>query len=76
MRATLPDADQVALLSVPGVSVGRGARRHRAASDGDSDAVARFLLTQTSARDLEITAHSLEDAFIALTGRQRPLRET
>ena len=33
----------------------------------DSDATARFLLTQTAAHDLEITAHSLEDAFIALT---------
>ena len=35
---------------------------------GDSDAVARQLLTQTPARDLEITARGLEDAFIALTG--------
>ena len=33
----------------------------------DSDATARHLLTQTAAHDLEITAHSLEDAFIALT---------
>jgi hypothetical protein len=30
--------------------------------------VARRLLTQTPARDLEITARGLEDAFIALTG--------
>ena len=34
----------------------------------DSDAVARYLLTQTSARDLEIIARGIEDAFIALTG--------
>ncbi len=33
----------------------------------DSDAVARHLLTTTSAKDLEITARGLEDAFIALT---------
>jgi ABC-2 type transport system ATP-binding protein len=33
----------------------------------DSDAVARYLLNQTSAHDLEITARNLEDAFIALT---------
>jgi ABC-2 type transport system ATP-binding protein len=33
----------------------------------DSDATARYLLTQTPARDLEIAAHSLEDAFLALT---------
>jgi ABC-2 type transport system ATP-binding protein len=34
----------------------------------DSDAAARYLLTQTAARDLEITARGIEDAFIALTG--------
>lgn len=33
----------------------------------DSDAVARHLLTETPARDLEITARGLEDAFVALT---------
>ena len=33
----------------------------------DSDAVARYLLTETAARDLEITAHGLEDAFLSLT---------
>jgi ABC-2 type transport system ATP-binding protein len=37
---------------------------------GDTDAVARWLLTQTSARDLEITSRGLEEAFIALTGDQ------
>jgi ABC-2 type transport system ATP-binding protein len=30
--------------------------------------VARLLLNQTSARDLEITSRGLEEAFIALTG--------
>ena len=34
----------------------------------DSDAVARYLLTSTPARDLEITARGIEDAFLALTG--------
>ena len=34
----------------------------------DSDAVARYLLNETDARDLEITAHGLEDAFLSLTG--------
>jgi ABC-2 type transport system ATP-binding protein len=33
----------------------------------DSDAVARYLLTTTAARDVEIVAHNLEDAFLALT---------
>ena len=34
----------------------------------DSDAVARFLLTETDARDLEVTSRGLEDAFLSLTG--------
>jgi len=36
----------------------------------DSDAAARYLLTHTDARDLEITAKALEDAFINLTSDQ------
>ncbi|MGH3400385.1 MAG: ABC transporter ATP-binding protein [Streptosporangiaceae bacterium] len=34
----------------------------------DSDEVARYLLSRTKARDLEITARGIEEAFIALTG--------
>jgi ABC-2 type transport system ATP-binding protein len=34
----------------------------------DSDEVARYLLTATAAHDVEIVAHNLEDAFLALTG--------
>jgi ABC-2 type transport system ATP-binding protein len=30
--------------------------------------VARYLLTRTSARDLEIAARGIEEAFLALTG--------
>ncbi|MDP5228266.1 MULTISPECIES: ABC transporter ATP-binding protein [Arthrobacter] len=33
----------------------------------ESDAVLRFLLTETDAHDLEVTANNLEDAFVALT---------
>jgi ABC-2 type transport system ATP-binding protein len=33
----------------------------------DSDAVAKYLLTATEAHDVEIVAHNLEDAFLALT---------
>jgi len=33
----------------------------------DSDTVARYLLTRTKARDLEVTAENLEEAFVALT---------
>jgi ABC-2 type transport system ATP-binding protein len=72
VRATLPDADQIALLGVPGVTSVEVRGDTVLLRTGDSDATARFLLTQTPARDLEVTAHSLEDAFIALTGDETP----
>lgn len=34
----------------------------------DSDAVARYLLTETDAHDIEIVSRGLEDAFLSLTG--------
>ena len=37
----------------------------------DSDGVARYLLTDTAARDIEITSKNLEDAFLSLTGADR-----
>jgi ABC-2 type transport system ATP-binding protein len=42
----------------------------------DSDAVARYLLTSTPARDLEIIARGIEDAFLALTGDAAPTPAT
>jgi ABC-2 type transport system ATP-binding protein len=69
VRATLPDADSAALARLGGVDNVeiRGDQVYVHAKD--SDAVARYLLTETGARDLEITAHGLEDAFLSLTGR-------
>jgi ABC-2 type transport system ATP-binding protein len=69
VRATLPDADSAALAGIGGVdSVEvRGDQVYVHAKDSDS--VARYLLNETGARDLEITAHGLEDAFLSLTGR-------
>ena len=67
VRATLPDADQIALLGLPGVESVEVRGDAVLLRTTDSDATARHLLTQTAARDLEITAHSLEDAFVALT---------
>src|SRR3954454_16208229 len=74
VRATLPGADQVALLGVPGVASVEVRGDTVLLRTDDSDATARFLLTQTSARDLEVTAHSLEDAFLALTADTDPSR--
>jgi len=67
VRATLPAADPAELSALPGAESvevrGDTVRVHST----DSDAVARYLLTSTPARDLEITTRGLEDAFIALT---------
>ncbi len=67
IRATLPDADTGRLSGIGGVeSVEvRGDAVYVHAKD--TDAVARYLLTETTARDLEITARGLEDAFLSLT---------
>jgi ABC-2 type transport system ATP-binding protein len=68
VRATLSDAGRYRLADLPGVeSVDiRGEAVHVHATD--TDAVARHLLTETPAHDLEITARGLEDAFLTLTG--------
>jgi len=68
VRATLPDADRAALASLPGVEDVELRGDTVIVRAKDSDSVARHLLNNTAARDLEITAHNLEDAFLALTG--------
>ena len=67
VRASLVDADEKALRSIPGVDAVEVRPEGVLIRASDSDAVARYLLTKTAAKDLEITSHSLEDAFIALT---------
>jgi ABC-2 type transport system ATP-binding protein len=68
IRATLPGADETALRAIPGVDGVEVRGDTVLIRCGDSDTVARQLLTQTPARDLEITSRGLEDAFITLTG--------
>jgi ABC-2 type transport system ATP-binding protein len=69
IRATLPGADLDALGQLPGVS---GAERRGEAvvlSCSDSDAAIRALLAEhPEARDIEIAAAGLEEAFLQLTG--------
>ena len=67
VRATLPGADREGLERLPGVrSVEiRGDRVFLQTTD--SDAVARHMLTATSAHDVEILAHNLEEVFMTLT---------
>jgi ABC-2 type transport system ATP-binding protein len=68
VRATLPGATEAALRAIPGTGSVEVRGDTVLIHSGDSDAVARHLLTATPARDLEITARGIEDAFIALTG--------
>src|SRR5215472_5661997 len=68
VRATLPGASEAMLANVPGAETVEVRGETVLLQSTDSDATARYLLTQTEARDLEITARGIEDAFIALTG--------
>ncbi|MDG9677111.1 ABC transporter ATP-binding protein [Micromonospora sp. DH14] len=70
VRATLPGADQAALAALPGVDAVEVRGDSVLVRTGESDAVARHLLTRTAARDVEITSRNLEDAFLALTTTQ------
>jgi ABC-2 type transport system ATP-binding protein len=67
VRATLPGADQVGLAGLPGVRSVEVRGDTVLLSCDDSDAALRRLLQTTDARDVEVTAHNLEDAFVALT---------
>jgi ABC-2 type transport system ATP-binding protein len=67
VRVTMADPDQAALLAIPGTESVEVRGETVLLHASDSDAVARYLLTQTPARDMEITTRGLEDAFIALT---------
>ena len=68
VRATLPGATQGALQMIPGADSAEVRGDTVLIHSGDADKVARYLLTETAARDLEITSRGLEDAFLALTG--------
>ena len=67
VRATLPDAAEDELAGLPGVESVELRGDTVLVRGRDSDAVARYLLTRTDARDLEISSSNLEDAFVALT---------
>lgn len=67
VTAMLPGVDQSVLLALPGVDRVE-TRGDRVIVHGrDSDAVARYLLNDAHATDLEIVSRNLEDAFLALT---------
>ncbi|GAA3352041.1 ABC transporter ATP-binding protein [Amorphoplanes nipponensis] len=68
VRATLPGADEAALRGLPGVESVEVRGDSVYVHARDTDQVARYLLSETAARDLEITSRNLEQAFLALTG--------
>ena len=68
VRATLAGASEAVLRTIPGAESVEVRGETVLVHSNDSDAVARYLLTQTTAKDLEITARGIEDAFLALTG--------
>jgi ABC-2 type transport system ATP-binding protein len=68
VRATLLGASEAMLRDIPGAETVEIRGDTVLVHSTDSDATARYLLTDTSAKDLEITARGIEDAFLALTG--------
>jgi ABC-2 type transport system ATP-binding protein len=72
VRATLPGTDHSDVASrlaqVGGVESVEAHGESVVVRAKDSDAVARFLLTETDAHDLEVVSHGLEEAFLSLTG--------
>jgi ABC-2 type transport system ATP-binding protein len=74
IRATLPDADVASLRSLPGV---RDVERHGKTvvlTCADSDGALRALLAaEPDARDIEVHAAGLEDAFLELTADEPEL---
>ena len=76
VRATLPGADETKLHEIPGVDTVEVRGDTVLLHASDSDAVAKYLLNNTQARDLEITTRALEDAFIALTSDDSDVSRT
>jgi ABC-2 type transport system ATP-binding protein len=72
VRATWPGADESVLRALAGVESVEVRGDTVFVRGVDTDAVARFLLTRTAARDLEVTSRNLEDAFLALTAEDAP----
>jgi len=68
IRATLPDADLVALSALPGVSHAERRGESVSLSCSDSDTAIRALLARfADASDIEIAGAGLEEAFVELT---------
>jgi ABC-2 type transport system ATP-binding protein len=67
VRATIELPDMVAVRAIPGVTNVEQRGESLIVNCTNSDVVARYLLTATDARDVEISSQNLEAAFVALT---------
>jgi ABC-2 type transport system ATP-binding protein len=76
VRATLEEPDHRVLARLDGVDSVEVRGDTVLLHARDTDAVARYLLTQTGARNLEITARGIEEAFLTLTGDADETDET
>ncbi|MEP6766325.1 MAG: ABC transporter ATP-binding protein, partial [Gemmatimonadaceae bacterium] len=72
VRVTLEKADVAAIRAIPGVINIDQQGDSIVVNCSDSDVVARYLLTNTAARDLEVSSQNLEAAFVALTADSAP----
>jgi ABC-2 type transport system ATP-binding protein len=72
IRATMNDPSQAALAAIPGVESAEVRGDTVFLHARDTDAIARHLLNNTDARDLEITSRNLEQAFLTLTADDNP----
>ncbi|MDQ2667502.1 MAG: ABC transporter ATP-binding protein [Gemmatimonadota bacterium] len=73
VRATLDVVDVDAVRALEGVSAVEQRGGSVFIDCSNSDVVARYLLTSTTAHDVEISSQNLEAAFVALTSKQSPL---
>jgi ABC-2 type transport system ATP-binding protein len=76
VRATLPGANETDLLAIAGVDTAEVRGDTVYLHGRDTDGIARHLLNQTSARDLEITSRNLEEAFLTLTADENTAGST
>ena len=72
VRATIEHPDLAALRALHGVVTVEQRGDSLLVNCSDSDIVARYLLTSTTARDVEISSQNLEAAFVALTVNHLP----
>lgn len=76
VRADWPDGDDDALRGLPGVEQVERRGPIVTVQTRDSDAVMRYLLGGTTARNVEVVSNGLEDAFLALTASRDESGET